>query len=143
MTGEWDCWVSEKYKTVQVRVPVQDSFFTQIISQLEEESKGKRGYVADRIREMIKDFYKLKELAGEDDVSKIADMIKAYKALSELAGETDPYKIIVKLAKQQQASPAPTPQQPVQEEKEEEAPVKRKKRIRPNQFSFGDMREDA
>lgn len=135
MSLEWGFWKvssDKKYKLVQFRVSVHDELLTHIINKLEEEAGDRRGYVANKIQEMIKDLHLLKELAGESDVTKIADMIKAYKTLSELAGESDPYKIILTLAQRQQASaPAPSVQQA-----DPEPPKPARRRVNVKKYEF-------
>lgn len=63
---------------IQFRISEKDDTLTDLISKLEEESNGKRGYVGNKLR----------------------DMLKAYTILSEYTGETDPYKLMMKLASQ-------------------------------------------
>lgn len=61
---------------IQFRISDKDEVLTDLIAKLEHDGIGKRGYVGNKLR----------------------DMIKAYHLLSEHAGETDPYKLMLKLA---------------------------------------------
>lgn len=128
-----------QYKTVQFRVSNKDELLTLLISKLEEEGAGKKGYVAEKVREMLRSFYSLMELVNGDlnDIEgteqKIREIIRSYQALTELAGETDPYKIIVKLAKSNNTS-SPQPTQQKEEPKEE--PKKPKRKVDPTKWNF-------
>lgn len=93
----------EKYKLIQFRVSEKDQVLTDLINSLEEEAQGRRGFVAERLR----------------------DMIKAFHLLSEMTGEKDPYKIMVKLA---QGAPRPeeAPAPPPPKEEKKKKPVNSK-----------------
>jgi hypothetical protein len=61
---------------IQFRISEKDETLTNLIEKLEKEGKDRRGYVSNRLR----------------------DMLKAYTILSDFTGETDPYKLMMKLA---------------------------------------------
>jgi hypothetical protein len=66
---------------VQFRISDKDQVLHDLVSRMkrQEELTGKRGYVANRLR----------------------DMIKAYHLISEHFGEQDPYKLMMKIASHQ------------------------------------------
>lgn len=128
---------------IQFRVSNKDELLTLIISKLEEQGEGKKGYVAEKLREMIKTYYMLSELVDGDGLKdpvetgeKIKEIVRSYQALTQLAGETDPYKIIAKLAQRSSPSPSPAPATPTGQE-EPPPPPKKRKRIDPSKFNFG------
>lgn len=71
---------------VQFRISDKDQVLHDLVSRMkkQEELTGKRGYVANRLR----------------------DMIKAYHLISEHFGEQDPYKLMMKIASNQKPSEA-------------------------------------
>lgn len=63
---------------------------------------------------MIKSFYQLGKLVDEDPLKnisrveeKLKERIRAFEVLADLAGEEDPYRIILKLSKKEASSPSP------------------------------------
>lgn len=80
---------------VQFRVSDKDQTLHDLVTRMkrQEELTGKRGYVANRLR----------------------DMIKAYHLISEHFGEQDPYKLMMKIASNQRAS-GDTEEQEIEEE---------------------------
>jgi hypothetical protein len=84
---------------IQFRISDKDDTLNDLIKQLEHEGKGKRGYVGNKLR----------------------DMIKAYHLLSEHTGETDPYKLMMKLASNNSSAKNEQVEEEVEEEQEKVA----------------------
>jgi hypothetical protein len=80
-------------KKVQLYVTEhKDAILYELIGRLEEESEGKRGYVADQIKERLKAFELLARTFGENDPMALALKLAAGARPAEETGETSTKK---------------------------------------------------
>lgn len=61
---------------VQFKIPDTDTLLTELMTRLQSEGVGKRGYLSDQLRERL----------------------RCFEMLAQLVGETDPLKVLVKIS---------------------------------------------